>query len=415
MGLKTRISIAMREKYEELFNLSDIDIFMRKGMNINLNCDLNQQPDPEFYKQLIKLCIFFLLSLFCIICSWITWDNANINPVFVGNNWVGVDIPKTATLSIYAYTTTILISKFITSYLVYKKDHHLVYLIRLIQLVSGSKNKPYRGMNPAVINQLKKEISYLIAVLKLILQIFKGPQIFGIILVSVPFYLLSSDNVTTYKLIFTTFWSLYFAAFLNQTGWTNATSFLIITIVCRFFLITIKKMDQEKKEIQDAEEMNDESNAIDSRLKYQNIFFNRMNQSMYILHYIRRYDQSIRLIIGINVFYFCATSIYFSLVVFFIPISTLIKLVFATYLILFLFLLFLMLKLISEFSYATNIQSRYLMNISNKITLKSNVKHKINYIIEEMRYNTSFGCFKFIPDIDYIFIIKVSLRMKGLF
>ena len=68
----------------------------------------------------------------------------------------------------------------------------------------------------------------------------------------------------------------------------------------------------------------------------------------------------------------------------------------------------------ADFSFAIKNESKSLMAMANTFNWRPRIKSRINYIVDEMKQQTSFDCFKFIPDIDYIFIVSVSLLIDQL-
>ena len=146
----------------------------------------------------------------------------------------------------------------------------------LVSIVSKVSSKLPRGINPEVVDALKEEIKYLVAVLTIFIEVFKAPLLAGFIVNVVSFYIISPENIFSWKITFTIFWAAHYALLLNQIVWTNGASFLIVMIVCRFFVITVRRMNT--------------SESIETTVVVENqkSFFTKLNQTMYITSIPRR-------------------------------------------------------------------------------------------------------------------------------
>ena len=218
------------------------------------------------------------LAAISITLSWITWNDADFNPVYVGNFYCKLGVPKAVVLTAIIGTVVTGSIKFMTSYRVYRQDGHLDYMMKLISLVAGTSesNRLNRGIDPVVIEALKKEMKPLLAVLQVFIQVLKVPFLGGFMINIVCFYMISPDNLTSWKLVLSLFWATHYAFLLDQIVLSNTASFLITMIVCRFFTLTIK-MDLNPDLLNSESSTNgdDQGNVHLDRVQKEKFFFLR--------------------------------------------------------------------------------------------------------------------------------------------
>ena len=302
IGIKS--STALNKWYQKSFDLSFIDTLLENGLNIHLNQERDQKiTERKFWIQLVWTLSLQIICIHICIASWITWDDTRYNPIYTGNFFIGFGVQKNVILTmlmIMIIMTTVI--KFIISYRVYTHDHHLEYLLELVKIVSGKPNQKIdHGMDPRVIDTLRKEMIRLISFLHFFLSTIHGSKIAGFFLALIPYSTISIDNLITWKLILTLIWSIYFMFWFDQFVWTSCSSFMIVIMICRFFFLAVIQMNQD---------MNIDDSEDNDNICMKKIFYDQLIQSMYLVHYIRRYNVSIRLIIGISVTIFCTSIIF---------------------------------------------------------------------------------------------------------
>ena len=301
--------------YQKLFDLSFIDTLLENGLNIDLNGERDQNiTDRKFWIQLVWTLSLQIISIYICFASWITWDDTRYNPIYTGNFFIGFGVPKNVFLTmIFIAIIFITVIQCIISYRVYTHDHHLEYLLELVKIVSGKPNQNIdHGMDPRVIDTLRKEMTRLISFLHFFLSTIHGSKITGFFLAFIPYSAISIDNLITWKLILTLIWSIYFMFWIDQILWTSCSSFMIVIMICRFFFLAVTQMNQD---------MNIDDSEDNENVCMKKIFYDQLVQSMYLVHYIRRYNISIRLIIGISVSLFFSSNVGLLFSVFFVPLS----------------------------------------------------------------------------------------------
>ena len=400
VGIKS--STALNKWYQKLFDLSFIDILLENGLNIHLNQERDQNiTDRKFWIQLIWTLSLQIISIHIFIASWITWDDTRYNPIYTGNFFIGFGVPKNVVLTIFMIAIiTVTVIECIISYQVYAHDHYLEYLLELVKTVSGKSNqKVDYGMDPRVIDTLRKEMIRVISFLHFFLSTIHGSKIAGFFVAFISCSIISLDNLTTWKLILTLIWSIYFMFWIDQVVWTCCSSFMVVIMICRFFFLAVTQMNQD---------MNIHNSKGNENVGMKKIFYGQLIQSMYLVHYIRRYNISIRLIIGISVSLFFSTIIYLFFSVFFVPLPKLIMIIFLIYGVIFIFILIIMIKIIGDVSFVMKKKSQSLFKLNHTLDWKMRIKDRINIIIQEMNHNSSLDCYCFIPNVGYLFIIQVS-------
>ena len=398
IGIKS--STALNKWYQKLFDLSFIDTLLENGLNIHLKEERDQNiTDRKFWIQLVWTSSLQIICTYSIIASWITWDDTRFDPIYAGNWFKGLGIPRNVVLAIFIIAiimTTVI--ECIISYQVYTHDHHLEYLLELVRIVSGKPNQKIdNGMDPRVIDVLRKEMIPLISFLRFFLG--SRSKIAGFFLAFIAFSAISIDNLITWKLILTLIWSIYFMFWIDQVFWTSCSSFMIVIMICRFFFLAVIQMNQDMN----TDDSNDNENVC-----MKKIFYDQLIQSMYLVHYIRRYNISIRLIIGISVSILCSNGIYLFFSVFFVPLPKLIIIIYTIYGLIYIFILIIMIKMIGDVSFLMKKKSQSLFQLNHILDWKLRIKNRINIIIQQMNHNSSLDCFCFIPNIGYLFIIEVS-------
>ena len=400
VGIKS--STPLNKWYRKLNDLSFIDTLLENGLNIHLKQERDQNITVrKFWIELVWTLSVQIISIHNFIASWITWNDTRFNPIYTGNFFIGFGVPKNVVLTMCIIAMILItVIKCMISYQVYTHDHHLEYLLELVKVVSGKPNeKMDRGMDPRVIDTLRKEMTPLISFLHFFLSTIHGSKISGFFLAFIGYSAISIDNLITWKLILTLGWSIYFMFWIDQIVWTCCSLFMIVIMICRFFFLAVTQMNQD---------MNIDDSEDNENVCMKKTFYDQLIQSMYLVHYIRRYNISIRLIIGMSVSLFFSSDIGLFFLVFFVPLHKLIMIIFIIYGVMFIFFLILIMKMIGDVSFAIKKKSKSLFQLNQTLDWKLRIKNRINIIIQEMNHNSSLDCFCFIPNVGYLFIIEVS-------
>lgn len=394
-SVKNRVSIYSQENYERLADLAHIGTFMMNGLNVDLNQDIDDDLDGAFFKRLIWSAFINGVMIVTTATSAITWSNSSI-AIYVGNFLLGTGIPRE--LSIFTFSCAIFsnILTLMTSMRVIAHDPHLWYVMDLVKVISGSNNNLHRGMNLSVILKLKEDVRPLVASLRFLMRGIYAPYIAGFVINFGCLTFIDTSNATSWKVVLNIVWSLWLAIFIDQLFWAICASVLVTFITYKLFESSIERI-------------NHEINGRSIEVPTVGFFFHQLDQMMYILYFIRRYNGVMRIIIGPIVTFLISIVVYVCFACFFLSIPKHLLYVFYFYLPIFIASLMFLLSLIAKFSSDYGNTVERLFKISVFVSTTSKIGRKLNYILDEMRYENSFDCFSFIPQIKYIFVVQVRL------
>lgn len=266
------------QKWKDHFmDVTFIETFLREGLNIDIgHYDLATDPEVNhrFKRRLRRSSILNMIGFLICIASWITWD-MDVDPICFGNWLPGTMIPKE--IVIITVGASFFMSSIIlfTSYLVFIKNPNLEYTLRLIRVVSGpsrtvdpsseSIKRLYRldrGIGKKVIHDLRNSMRPLIGFLHLIIRPFPpsdliGPKIAGVV-IPLTGFLVIDPYFMIWKLLFVLPWCIHLALSIDMLYWSTLAALLLVVIPCKFFLLTIRKLDQESAHLNKLQSIQDE-------------------------------------------------------------------------------------------------------------------------------------------------------------
>ena len=169
MELGTKIKV----KLEQLLEPSYFSNLIRIALNIDLDRNQNIGLGVWFYIQILWLLVLDIITVWTVIAAWITWDNVDIDPVHVGNYFIGFGIPKEVFLGVFIAASINGYIRYFICYLLYVDDPHLGHVLKLIRTILEQDSTSIRGMDPFVPSKVRKEMRYFVGFTRIFLRTFK--------------------------------------------------------------------------------------------------------------------------------------------------------------------------------------------------------------------------------------------------
>ena len=397
----------LKNMLAESSHISNLKSFLIDGYNLDL---VIERPVHTIVFWILRHVYLGLVTLAGAVASWIYWGDPDIDPVMIGNVYIGFGIPKETFLTATIASVIIMNGvQYLTSYYASRRDSSLMCLLGFVQAIIEEGRVPRRGINPRVARSVRKQVSKYVGAARLLLK----STLINVLTFCFPilsFYLLSSDNFTGWKLIPTLFWSFQFSSWSSLLCTVTLSGLLVTMVTSRYFKLSVELMEDEVAQLRIEPIDPDQELELEQRKKL--LLFRHLNQLMYLLHFVRTINPGIRIIIGSCVLWMCVGAQFCTHCAFFVTLpSQLFWYLFIYFVIFFCSLLSVPLLLVAQFSRKIERHSRIMFKLSNEVNLDCKIKNRINWILDGMRYHTSFDCFKFFPDIDYMFIGKVSREL----
>ena len=186
-----------------------------------------------------------LIAAVTSVLSWITWDNVDMDPLLVGNFYVGLQLPKEIVLISVMFGIMARSARIYISVQVYRKNPHLFQMMELIRAISGNCDQVWPvdpRLDPVAITKTQEAIKKMIAFFHLFLRTLYCPQLTGLVLPIGAFASRSRDNVTSWRLLLTMFWSLHFMLLIDHLYMSAFSSVSLIVIACRYTYFSMKQV-----------------------------------------------------------------------------------------------------------------------------------------------------------------------------
>lgn len=395
--------------YYNFSDLSFINILVKKGFNVDLEKELSNSIDSRFIIQFIKYFIIFCIYTFENFGSYVTWDDVEYVHI-VGNFGKGLGLSKKITFVSCYIGAWVSASPFlIMSIKLIQKDKCLDNLVKILKLITGQSNELEHGISQEMVDKLRKEIKPFIFFIRVSMTISFPPILFCL---AYGCYLNQSmEYFTTTKAIPAILWSIFFILIGSQMFWCQFAAVVSVAVICR--LITLREDEMAKISLKNACSASTSSSQTGVQLILTNCadaFMQQVKEQLITIQLIRKYNQSLKSILGVLLTYYFmdCTFILFILMtldemnlamgtlLFFYPIQ---------------FSVFVIFILVP--SHVTVMFRKGLSDLfreSDNIRCSLKVRFKFTYMLKGMRHLDSFDCFDFIPNIQHMFIVWVSLK-----
>ena len=406
MNIGTNVRRTLRTTFDRIFDTFYFAKLIKVGLNIDLNRGPNVGFGSGFYFHILWLLFLDCATLWTVFMSWTTWDDPSVDPIYAGNYFRGFGIPKEVFLVIVFCCILNGTVRYYISYLALVDDPHLGHLLQLIRAMLDMDTVPLT-VDPFLVSKVRKKMRYLVGFARLFFRTLKISRISMFLFPFASFYLMKLDNLKSWKLVLTLFWSFQWASFADMVITFGAVTLLIIVMISKFFRAVVSEMEQELVELAELEELNRENghNVLDRK---RELFLNHVHKMMQLVQLIRDLNPFLRIIIGSCVLWYSMASLFYIYCDFFVTLPPIFLFIFVYMTLAISPVLAVPLYYVANCSFRLNNYSRSLFKLSDQIGLRKVIKNRINYIIEGINYKSSFDCFKFFPDIDYLFILKVS-------
>lgn len=372
----------MKEKvakyYKDLSDISNIEIIIRDGFNVDLDRDIKDKLSQKFFSRFTWYLTLFLIYAIEGVGSFIYWSDADMNQV-VGNFFIGFGLPRFVAMIAKPIGCTCMSLPFlIISIKILKKDRHLIMLMEPLKIITGYSNSE---LKQKTIDQIRKDLRPAIFLVRLHAKSLS--QVTGAMGALSTFYAISPDYVTTWKLLPVIFWTIIFSLVYRQMFRCLMACFVTLIAIKK---LVIASMEEEK------------TTTLEESIVHQ----------MGILKQIRYYSKTLNPVCGLLM----ATLFVDAIILIYINISPeshiALSLACGTVFPVYLALYTQYVSIFAQISTAVKKKVNYLFKLSDQTPISAKSRYRTSYILRGMEHRNSFSFFDIIPDVSNALTLWVS-------